>query len=126
MFAALAALSACAGQVNGLPEPRPASASSVATGRALIARYGCGSCHSIPGIPGADAVAAPPLGRFYERSYIAGQLSNTEENLVQWIQDPQAIEPGTAMPDLGVTQDEARDMAAYLYHEPTVVDLLRR
>jgi hypothetical protein len=71
----------------------------------LIAEYGCGSCHTIPGVPGADATAAPPLERFYERTYIAGKLANTKENLALWIRDPQEIEPGTAMPDLGVGTD---------------------
>ena len=71
-------------------------------------------------------MAAPPLGRFYERSYIAGRLPNTWQNLISWIQDPQKIEPGAAMPNLGVTQDEAYDMAAYLYHQPTLGDLLSR
>jgi len=119
-------LSACAGEVNGVPGPRPVSGGRVGVGRGLIARYGCGSCHSIPGVPGANAMAAPPLDHFYERSYIAGRLPNTEENLIKWIQDPQQIEPGTAMPNLGVTQDEARDIAAYLYHQPSLSDVINR
>ena len=52
---------------------------------------------------------------FARRAYIAGQLPNDPENLVRWIQDPQGVEPGTAMPNLGVTAAVARDMAAYLY-----------
>src|SRR5215216_5785085 len=117
-------LSACSGAVNGVPEPRSAPDSSIAAGRRLIASYGCGSCHSIPGIPGADAMAAPPLNCFYERTYIAGRLSNTRQNLTKWIQNPQMVEPGTAMPNLGVSQAEADNIAAYLYHrtsfwEPT-------
>jgi cytochrome c len=110
-------LAACSGQVNGLPEPRIVDGASAETGRALIAGYGCGSCHNIPGVPGADAMAAPPLDRFYERSFIAGHLANNEANLIRWIQDPQAIDPGTAMPNLGVSQEEARHIAAYLYHQ---------
>jgi cytochrome c len=119
-------LSACVGEVNGVPGPRLVAGGHAAVGRGLIARYGCGACHSIPGVPGADAMAAPPLDHFYERSYIAGRLPNTEENLLKWIQDPQQIEPGTAMPNLGVTQDEARDIAAYLYHQPSLSDLINR
>jgi len=111
-------LFACYGGVNGVPEPRPSPNRNIETGRRLIAAYGCGSCHSIPGIPGADAMAGPPLVCFFERTYIAGRLSNTEENLIKWIQNPQQIEPGTAMPDLGVSKDEAHDIAAYLYHPP--------
>jgi cytochrome c len=117
-------LSACVGEVNGVPKPRSVSGGSVTAGRGLIARYGCGACHAIPGVPGADAMAAPPLDHFYQRSYIAGRLPNTEENLIKWIQVPQQIEPGTAMPNLGVTQDEARDIAAYLYHQPSLSDVV--
>ena len=118
-------LSACTTEEYDGPLPRPSPA-SVAAGRGLIARYGCGSCHAIPGIRGAGATTTPPLDRFYERSYIAGRLPNTWENLIQWIQNPQQIEPGNAMPNLGVTQDEAHDIAAYLYHEPTIDDYIIR
>ena len=122
-----AALAGCVvSNVNGVPEPRPAPDSNIETGRVLIANYGCGTCHSIPGIAGADSIAAPPLDRFYERTYIAGRLPNTWENLTQWIQDPQGIEPGTAMPNLGITPDEARDLAAYLYHQPSLADWIHR
>jgi cytochrome c len=117
-------LAACSTEVNGVPEPRAVADGRVDVGRRLIASYGCGSCHAIPGVPGADAQAAPPLHQFYQRSYIAGRLPNTAENLVRWIQDPQQIEPGTAMPNLGVTADEARDIVAYLYHQQTLGDSL--
>ncbi len=110
-----------------MPEPRrSANDPAVAVGRDLIASYGCGSCHTIPGVPGADSMAAPPLDHFYQRSYIAGRLPNTEDNLVQWLQDPPRLEPGTAMPNLGVSKDEARNIAAYLYHQPTLTDLINR
>jgi cytochrome c len=122
----LLAVSACTGEVNGVPEERGSSDAAVMHGRQLIASYGCGSCHSIPGIPGADAKAAPPLDQFYQRTYIAGRLPNTWENLMHWIQDPQGVEPGTAMPNLGVTADEAYDIAAYLYHQPNIKDLISR
>jgi cytochrome c len=84
-------------------------------GARLIVDYGCGSCHGIPGIDGADGLVGPPLDQFSKRSYIAGNLPNSAENLTKWIRDPQEVEPGTAMPDLGVTTDEARDITAYLY-----------
>ncbi len=117
----LLSLTACVGNVNGVPEPRPEAQSSVAHGQRLLVSYGCGSCHSIPGVPGADAMAGPPLDRFYERTYIAGKLPNTEDNLIQWIQDPQKVVPGNAMPNLGVSAEDARDMAAYLYnHQPGI------
>lgn len=84
-------------------------------GRAAIEGFGCGACHLIPGVTGARGMVGPPLTMFARRSYIAGQLTNQPDNLVRWIQDPQAVEPGTAMPNLGVVPQVARDMAAYLY-----------
>lgn len=87
---------------------------SVELGERLIVRYGCGTCHTIPGIKGADALVGPPLVKFGQRTYIAGQLTNTPENLVRWITDPKGVEPGTAMPDLGVSEEEAANIAAYL------------
>lgn len=80
-----------------------------------IARYGCGSCHTISGISGADADVGPSLGDFAQRRYIAGRLPNTPANLAEWIRNPQRIDPGNVMPDLGVTPRDARDIAAYLY-----------
>ena len=84
-------------------------------GKTLLATYGCGSCHMIPGVAGARSMVGPPLAALGLRQYIAGQLVNTPENLVRWIADPQSIEPGTVMPDVGVSPAEALDMAAYLY-----------
>jgi cytochrome c len=84
-------------------------------GRAQLAAFGCGACHLIPGVDHAYGVVGPPLTQFAQRSYIAGEVTNSPSNLVQWIMTPQSIEPGTAMPNLGVTEAQARDMAAYLY-----------
>ena len=84
-------------------------------GKTALAGFGCTSCHMIPGIRGANGLVGPPLTQFARRAYIAGQLPNDAENLVRWIQNPQAVEPGTAMPNLGVVPAVARDMAAYLY-----------
>ena len=84
-------------------------------GQQVIAAYGCGSCHTIPGVPGADSTVGPPLTDWAGRLYIAGALPNRPDNLVRWLIDPQAIEPGTVMPNLLVTEQDARDMSAYLY-----------
>ncbi|HEX6386844.1 MAG TPA: cytochrome c3 family protein [Anaerolineae bacterium] len=84
-------------------------------GRELVAEYGCPACHTIPGIRGAESKVGPPLTAWSERRYIAGSLANTEENLIRWIIDPQAVEPGTAMPDMGIGEGDAQDIAAYLY-----------
>ncbi len=123
-IALLIFLSACAGEVNGMPEPHPASAQSIEAGRQLMIKYGCGSCHTIPGIPGANAEVGPPLDHFYDRASIAGQLPNTDENLIKWIQNPQQVIPDDAMPNMGVTAEEAKYIAAYLYHEPSVFELI--
>lgn len=84
-------------------------------GRAVIERAGCGACHAIPGVRGARGLVGPPLASFAARTYIAGELPNTPENLVRWIQHPHAVEPKTAMPELGLDERQARDAAAYLY-----------
>src|SRR4051812_18442879 len=83
-----------------------------ARGRQAITRYGCGACHDIPGVAGARGAVGPPLSSFSKRAIVAGRLANTPDNLSRWIQEPQAIEPGNAMPNLGVTNAEARDIAA--------------
>jgi len=84
-------------------------------GKVAIQRYGCGSCHTIPGVGGANGTVGPPLEFWSKRTYIAGEVANTPDFLVRWIEVPQAIEPGTAMPNLGVPEGSARDIAAYLY-----------
>lgn len=116
MAATAVLLAAPAGCATVSPAP-PAEVPSGSPGRGaqLINQYGCGSCHTVPGVKGADGLVGPPLTRFGRRSYIAGELVNSGPNLQRWIQHPQAIEPGTAMPDLGVTPEDARDIAAYLF-----------
>lgn len=84
-------------------------------GAVALRAYGCGACHTIPGVPMANALVGPPLNSWGERQYIAGRLLNEPAHLVEWIRFPQAIEPGTAMPNMGVSEQDARDMAAYLY-----------
>jgi len=103
---------ACASHDEGSPLAR--GFGDARAGRHWIAAYGCGSCHTIPGVPGARGLVGPPLSKMGRRSFIAGEMANTPSNLVRWVMDPQAVEPGTAMPDLGVTEARARDIAAYL------------
>jgi cytochrome c len=109
----LCTLGAC---IDGEPSVVPVvEGGSADRGAELLYGYACGGCHVIPGVSGADGVVGPPLTDWVERQYIAGELWNTPENLIAWIVDPHAIEPGTAMPDVGVSVEEARHMAAYLY-----------
>ncbi|HEV7366023.1 MAG TPA: c-type cytochrome [Gemmatimonadales bacterium] len=84
-------------------------------GKQQIVAYGCGSCHVIPGVSGANGLVGPPLNHWAYRAYIAGEVPNNPDFLVRWIAVPQAIEPGTVMPNLGVSENKARDIAAYLY-----------
>jgi cytochrome c1 len=111
-LAVTAVLAAC----TRVPPPPPESREGYPErGARLIQQYGCGGCHTVPGVPRAEGLVGPPLTRFGARSYIAGELPNNPENLRRWIQDPQAVEPGTAMPDLGVSETDAQDIAAYLF-----------
>jgi cytochrome c len=84
-------------------------------GEHLITKFGCGSCHVVPGIKGANGMVGPPLDHFARRAFIAGEVPNETDYLIRWLEVPQAIEPGTAMPNLGVSEGQARSIAAYLY-----------
>lgn len=84
-------------------------------GRKLVYSFGCGSCHIIPGIPGADGRVGPSLERIAWRAYIGGVLPNTPEHMIRWLQSPDSIDPLTAMPDVSVSTGDAIDIAAYLY-----------
>jgi cytochrome c2 len=85
-----------------------------AMGGRLIGSAGCGSCHEIPGIDGANGVVGPPLNNIGRRAYIAGILPNTAENLAAWIENPQAFVPGNVMPSMGPSCPNAKAIAAYL------------
>ncbi len=84
-------------------------------GRERIRQYGCDSCHTIPGVPTADAVVGPPLTAVAMRVYLAGHIENTPENMMRWIRHPHAFDEKTAMPEMGVTEKDSRDIVAYLY-----------
>lgn len=103
----------CQREIGHVEKPVPDG--DMAAGREAIIAYGCGACHFIPGVPNAIAYVGPPLNEFEQRHYIAGNLPNNVDNLISWIRNPQAVEPGTAMPDLHVTETDARNIVAYLY-----------
>lgn len=84
-------------------------------GKVIVQQYGCVACHVIPGLPNPGSNVGPPLVWMAKRGYIAGVLPNTPENMLQWLQDPPGVDPRTAMPNLGITDDQARHIAAYLY-----------
>jgi cytochrome c2 len=85
-----------------------------ARGKVALAQYGCRACHMIPGVTGSKVYVGRPLEDMTRRRIIAGTLPNDQANLVRWIRDPQAVDPHTAMPVLGVSEHDALDMSAYL------------
>jgi cytochrome c2 len=90
------------------------SAGSADRGLRLVAHYQCANCHEIPEVPGHRNGMGPSLEAFGRSSYIAGHVPNVPSLLQQWLESPQSLVPGTAMPDLGVSEEDARDMTAYL------------
>jgi cytochrome c len=88
---------------------------NVRNGRQAFGKYGCGGCHTMLGVSGAGGTVGPPLDGIAARGIIGGRLANNPDNMRAWIQRPQSISPGTAMPDLGVTDRDSRDIAAFLY-----------
>ena len=120
---ALAVMAGAAGLAAELAQERREIRTKAATltggdpeaGRGAVKRYGCGGCHAIPGVTAARGRVGPPLAGFASRAYIGGVAVNTPQHLVEWIKDPKAFDPRTAMPNVGATHADARDMAAYLY-----------
>ena len=100
------------------PEPdggRQLSLGDAQAGRDALHQYLCVTCHAIPGVVGANVHVGPPLQGIARQQYIAGILPNTPENMVRWLLDPHAVDPDSAMPGLGLSVRDARDIAAYLY-----------
>ena len=83
-------------------------------GRELMRTYGCGSCHTIPRVPGAESTVGPSLAGEATRAYVAGVTPNTPENMIRWIMNPPSIDDKTARPNLHVNATDARDIAAYI------------
>ncbi|MDQ6673645.1 MAG: c-type cytochrome [Chloroflexota bacterium] len=90
--------------------------SPAAEGARIIATKPCVGCHTIPGIPGATAQVGPNLAGVASRPKIAGgAVPNTgPDDLTRWILNPPAVKPGTAMPNVGLTPDEAAQIVAFL------------
>lgn len=115
-LACLALAAACRREHDPKEEARALTQGGEAThGWALAQRYGCGSCHEIPGVPNARGRVGPSLATLRERAYVGGVLPHTPENVMRWIEDPPGVDPRTAMPRLGVSHADARDITAYLY-----------
>lgn len=115
----MAVLMLLAGCSKSSPDLAPTQAVSVSVGNpeagsALIGRIGCGSCHIIPGVLDADGMVGPSLEHIGSRQFLAGMLHNTPDDMVTWLRFPQRIVPGNAMPDMGLSQADARNITAYL------------
>ena len=84
-----------------------------ADGKAVYTTHACVGCHTIRGV--STGVLGPNLTHFGSRTTLAAGLRpNTPQNLITWLKDPQAVKPGAKMPDLGLTDEQARALAAYL------------
>ena len=106
-LAALPLLTGCSPPVMSIGDEK--------RGASDITKYGCGACHTIPGISGAHGKVGPSLQGIASRLYVAGDLPNQAGNLMRWIENPHGVNPKTAMPNVGVTPRDAADISAYLY-----------
>ena len=104
-------LAGCSGKMPGRAAGSSDSQRSVPE---LMRQYGCPACHVIPRVPGAVGQVGPSLAGLGRRSYVAGMLPNTPDDLVSWIMHPQHLKPGTAMPEMGVTEEDARRIEIFL------------
>jgi cytochrome c2 len=112
-LAALAMACLLAG-CGGKPRPPGGVVGDPERGKLALAQYACRGCHVIPGVTGSDIYVGRPLEGLAKRRFIVGNLPLSQANLVRWIRDPQAIDPRTAMPNLGVSERDAQDISAYL------------
>jgi len=112
-LAAIAALTLLGGCDSG-PRPPVGVQGDPQRGKLALTQYACHSCHTIPGVVGGDVTVGRPLDGIGKRRFIAGGLLNNQPNLMRWIRDPQSVYAETAMPKLGVTERDARDISAYL------------
>jgi cytochrome c2 len=106
----LVMLAGCSGE-----KPATPVAGDPEHGRLLFTARGCGTCHELAGVAGANGRVGPALTGIAKQAYIAGMLPNNPGNMARWIAEPQKVVPGNAMPDMGLSVSEARDLAAFLY-----------
>ena len=112
LAACLAGAIACTSRRESIyDQARTLTGGDPGKGMVAIGKYGCGGCHTIPGVDGATATVGPPLTNIASRTVLGGHLQNTPANMITWIQN----DPKNVMPDMGVTDQDARDITAYLY-----------
>lgn len=90
------------------------SGANRATDAKSLISTSCGSCHIVPGVPGANGNVGPPLIGIGNRQVIAGYFTNNHQNMVQWITRAQSMLPNNAMPDTNLTPEQANRVADYL------------
>jgi mono/diheme cytochrome c family protein len=114
-YAARARATPAVDEVDAVSSEPVAGTGDAMRGKMALRQYACTTCHSIPDVVGDQAPVGPPLARIATRKYLGGVLLNTPENMVRWLRYPREVDPGTAMPNLGVSERDAWDMTAYLY-----------
>lgn len=108
---ACAGLAAC----DGPPDRSPTLGDvDLRRGRQLVVDKGCVACHAFPDVPWPRGRLGPALDDFARQGLIAGQLPNLPGVLMQFVRDAPALVPGTVMPAIPMTDQEARDVTAYL------------
>ena len=84
------------------------------TGSQLFISKGCVNCHAVQGVNTYNRTG-PDLSHIGSRTSIAaGMLPNTRENMIRWLRYTDTVKPGVAMPNLGLSQEEAESLTAYL------------
>ncbi|MFI4965213.1 MAG: c-type cytochrome [Caulobacterales bacterium] len=114
-FIALGAALALAACNHPAPQTGVTGVGDARRGHDVIIHLGCGACHEIPGVANANGRVGPPLAGMGRRTIIAGLLPNTPPNMIHWLEAPQSVVPGNAMPNVELNDHDARDVAAYLY-----------
>lgn len=115
MAAAALLLSALAACGSAPPADRRVLDGDPERGRQLIADVGCGACHVIPGVGGANGIVGPSLAGVGQRKLLAGALPNRPDLMARWVREAPALRPETGMPRMPLSPAEARHVAAYLY-----------
>jgi len=110
----LSAIALCA-LIVSCAEETPLSEGDPKRGQLLLRQFGCGACHRIPGVADAQGNVGPPLEGVARRVYLGGVVPNSRDNMARWIRSPKSFDPQTAMPELQVGEEHARDMVAFLY-----------
>ncbi len=94
--------------------PPPPKDSTAILGEMLFQKETCGDCHAIAGTP-ANAHVGPDLTHIASRTTIlSGRLTNTRENLLRWLSNPQKVKPGAHMPDFRFSKKQLNELVTYL------------